>query len=508
MLKTCNKPEKKNLNSNRRIVFIATYNNNVTEASVIKDLSSFGRIVQVTIQTRKLSILKRKNIMVQFRKGTSVSDLIKDKQQVQAKFGYYVDRYLSQEEILEKIESYKFLKIKVDYLPQEIDDQDLEQIFQDYGKIKFSVIQGNMITNSLKTGMVVFYEKKEYFNIIKKRFFKIPDQLFNQKTVTIQDHSNYCLTLKSKILAQQQLGIDFNELMIPPKGYISICPLNTLKSQECPILQDESTQSYPQQLYHHTKNPGTAIPRLLDEIQSTKSNLNSVLKQFVYENNNFYKIGSIEHKNQHKQEPGDMEIISQKIKNEKKMKPRSQNNIQPELPKNQFSALLDQNYQINKNDSTFHKKQLPNFCSMNGPKNNNLQTITYNDPKICDHLISDLNTVVNPNLVVVCNPMNSIVQNNKFLPFNQCFFEENLIQNTQNLNPQSNFITENGRELSVPAIGLQEVYYSIDQNQHMSYMELSEDKFPLILVQKGISKIIRRLNHHSSNIRYNKNLQV
>ena len=169
MLKTCNKPEKKNLNSNRRIVFIATYNNNVTEASVIKDLSSFGRIVQVTIQTRKLSILKRKNIMVQFRKGTSVSDLIKDKQQVQAKFGYYVDRYLSQEEILEKIESYKFLKIKVDYLPQEIDDQDLEQIFQDYGRTKFSIIQGNSRINSVKTGIVVFYEKKEYFNIVKKK---------------------------------------------------------------------------------------------------------------------------------------------------------------------------------------------------------------------------------------------------------------------------------------------------------------------------------------------------
>lgn len=54
---------------------------------------------------------------------------MKQKEKILEETGYYIDRYYAGEDLYNRVNQLKNLKIEISYLPYEFNDYDLEEIF-------------------------------------------------------------------------------------------------------------------------------------------------------------------------------------------------------------------------------------------------------------------------------------------------------------------------------------------------------------------------------------------
>lgn len=142
------------LNSNRRILFVSLFNKTVDKEFLSTYFSKFGRIMKIKVQKRSQNLSKT-NVLIQFRKGKSVGDILRQKKQIQEDIDCYIDRYFAGEDLYNKVNHQCYKKLEVHYLPYNFTDYDLEQVFQVFGKVKFALVD-------VKNKPKMFQEKKNF----------------------------------------------------------------------------------------------------------------------------------------------------------------------------------------------------------------------------------------------------------------------------------------------------------------------------------------------------------
>lgn len=247
-----NQPVVKTLNSNRRIAFVSCFNKKANEKEIRDYFSVFGRIMKIKIQKRKNSLVKT-NILVQFRKGRCVSEVMKQKEKILEETGYYIDRYYAGEDLYNRVNQLKNLKIEISYLPYEFNDYDLEEIFQGYGKVQFALISKSKPTQkssrrgkerknfqlkpkgrinishkvaqgNSNSGCVIFYEAPEYESLRSIQFLPFPLPLLNSKMYFLENYREYYLRAinKQNQPIQQLSEQDYSYLHIPPFHHVAL----------------------------------------------------------------------------------------------------------------------------------------------------------------------------------------------------------------------------------------------------------------------------------------------
>lgn len=172
-----------------RTVFVCSLNRDSSKVTIRKYFKMFGKVEVVKISAKNPD-MRQNTARVVFKSASSAQAVLSNRELVKSQTGFIVDPYLKGESLAQRNVAMSDSRIHVGFIPVEVDDDDLFEIFNQIAPIQICYInkkKGSEVSSLPSNfGFVTFKDKTTAATLIQKGFVKIPSKISSR--ISIPDY--------------------------------------------------------------------------------------------------------------------------------------------------------------------------------------------------------------------------------------------------------------------------------------------------------------------------------